>query len=482
MTDITLTDRIARELIELLFDDSTPSSRESLLFATNSTRLIDVFDRYCEDEITARIPEITVVLTDEGELTAKQRDACSDPRTISEQFLNPEINLQDEFDYILCSEQQFDIEALEGEKLKQFAANYMSLSPDSEPPKPAALYFEQVLRHLGPDGRGVLFTEPSFRDDADLTTFRNRHFCQIDHIERYDPAEHNSVKDPQAATLITHEDHDAGHSGYTFHPERFEAMLGQRVDSERPFEVAAIMSENPMGFAIDKTVSQTYIDLHYYDFDAALVYDDINEKDTLQGFVSRQQLRSTQSDRLGGRMQELSDETLIKPNAGLGEVIETLGSRRFVFVGVRSSVEGVVTRFDLNRLPVYLHLFDCLSELEIGLRNLIRENIPDWENQTDVYVRTRGSNEIHRDKLSTAQLSSLVEIVKETGNEFLIRRDITGYSVSLDDIVTLRNAVAHYNPIVHTMGGGSTLDSEIRSAVQLQKEYDFLNDCAEGLR
>lgn len=144
-------------------------------------------------------------------------------------------------------------------------------------------------------------------------------------------------------------------------------------------------------------------------------------------------------------------------------------------------MEGIVTRFDLNRLPMFLHLFDCFSELEIGLRNLIREEFPDWEERTDIYIGTRGSQELHRDRLSTAKLSTLVNIVTECDGEHLIRRDIAGYSVSLDDIVNLRNAVAHYNPIVHTMGGGSTLDSEVRNAAQLQKEYQFLNDCIAGL-
>ncbi len=130
---------------------------------------------------------------------------------------------------------------------------------------------------------------------------------------------------------------------------------------------------------------------------------------------------------------------------------------------------------------MFIHLFDYFSELEIGLRNLIREELPDWEKRTDIYIGTRSSRELHRDRLSMVKLSTLVNLVTEYDGEYLIRRDIAGYSVSLDDIVNLWNAVAYYNPIIHTMGGGSTLDSEVRNAVQLQKEYQFLNDCVAGL-
>jgi len=482
MTGIQIPAEIADDLIELLFEDGTPSSRDSMAIPTYRPQLIDALWRYCNQSVTAKPPEATIFVDRDDQVAPEHTELFSELTQVKGQFLNPEFDFDSKFDYILCIDEPINLANLEGEEFKHYAANYVSLSVDSEVPYPAALYFEQALRHLSTDGRAVLFTDPSFRSDGGLRTFRDQLYYQIDSIRRYDSEEMQGISTSRAATLITHENHDAGQIGYSYNPERFEAMLGQRVDNSRPFEVAAMMTEKPRGYGLDEPVSKTYINLHYLDFDAALVFEDPDQRSGLTGFISRQQLRSAPGDRLRHQATELSSEYLIDPDASLADLINRLGSHRFVFVGERNDVRGIVTRFDLNRLPMFLHLFDCFSELEIGLRSLIRKELSDWEEQSDVHVRRRGSLELHRDRLSMAKLSTLVKIVRECDIEQLVRRDIAGYRVTLDNVVNLRNAVAHYNPIVHTMGGGSTLDTEVRNAAQLQKEYQFLNDCIAGLR
>jgi len=57
-----------------------------------------------------------------------------------------------------------------------------------------------------------------------------------------------------------------------------------------------------------------------------------------------------------------------------------------------------VTRFDLNGLPVYLYLFDCFSEFEIDLRNLIREEIPILNDETSLYIQSQSDDFIYQDE------------------------------------------------------------------------------------
>ena len=128
-----------------------------------------------------------------------------------------------------------------------------------------------------------------------------------------------------------------------------------------------------------------------------------------------------------------------------------------------------------------MHLYDCLSEFEIGLRELIRREAPDWSQQIEFRLPTHYDSQLYVDKLADAKLSQLIEITSELGLEQEIRRDIDGYRVSLSDIDLLRGNIAHYNPIVHTMQDEETIDEPRRSAGQLAAEYRFLQDCIAGL-
>ena len=63
-----------------------------------------------------------------------------------------------------------------------------------------------------------------------------------------------------------------------------------------------------------------------------------------------------------------------------------------------------------------------------------------------------------------------------------MRRDIDVDERLLDTIRRLQNAIAHDNPIVHTMSDTPTLDERRRGAPQLAAEYSFLQDCLDGAR
>lgn len=144
-------------------------------------------------------------------------------------------------------------------------------------------------------------------------------------------------------------------------------------------------------------------------------------------------------------------------------------------------VVGIITRFDLNREPFYLHLFDCFSDFEIGLRKLIRREAPDWEDTSGVRIHAQREEQLFADRLACGTLGDLIDIVESEGLERSIRTDLTGYDTTLGDLRKLRGAVAHYNPIVHTMGGSPTADTVERGAAQLAREYRFLDACVEGL-
>lgn len=141
-------------------------------------------------------------------------------------------------------------------------------------------------------------------------------------------------------------------------------------------------------------------------------------------------------------------------------------------------IVGLVTRFDLNALPVYGHLYDRFSEFEIGVRELIRTHAPDWEDETNEHIPYRGKRNVVQDKLVCAELGTLLSLIEEFELESKLPTD---EFVNLGSLRNLRNDVAHYVPIVHTMSERSTFNETTRGAPQLAKEYQYLRDCVACL-
>lgn len=240
------------------------------------------------------------------------------------------------------------------------------------------------------------------------------------------------------------------------------------------------MTASPDGYSPDTPVSEAYLDLLYEDYDAAPVYRDPKSQTDPVGYVSRRDLRADKELKVNDVVRPLDDEILVDRNAPLSQAIETLGDQRFFLVGSPDKIQGIVTRFDLNRLPVFMYLYDRFSEVEIGFRRLLRQEAPDWEEQTVQNIPSTTPSEIRVGPLSDAKFSHLRRIIEELGLDTYIIRDISGYAASLEDIVQLRNDVAHYRPIIHTMRDDSGVD-DARSGTRLAAEYRLIEDCIRGL-
>lgn len=240
------------------------------------------------------------------------------------------------------------------------------------------------------------------------------------------------------------------------------------------------MTADPKAYSVEETPAGAYLDLLYRDFDAALVREPSTTGNEIRGFVSRGALRLNEAASLGAVVKPFGEGDLLGADDHVSKVIETLEMERFSFVGQPDDVRGIVTRFDLNGLPVYLHLYDCFSEFEVGLRQLIRREEPEWESQTDVPVYSGKSRELVTDKLTTAQLSELIDITDDLQSVSALE-PIRTTSIGLDHLRRLRNDVAHYNSIVHTMSDGDTLDDDERGAPQFAREYRTLQRCIDSL-
>ncbi|WP_227134786.1 CBS domain-containing protein [Halorubellus salinus] len=474
----TIPESIRADMITRLFGASTLIRYDSLLVPGYNPQL-GLLDSVTRESPGRGYPEITLVASDEVSIEQSGEDIG----TLSferDDFLDEEFSQPEPFDYILCHPPQMDWNRLPAEKREAYAANSSQITPTDSSVSSEVLYFEQALRWLANAGRAVFLTSPEFKIREHDADFRAMLFYHVEDIIEYTPEEYPSLDQRYIATVLSKEADEETALAFRYDPTESEAMLAQEISTDRPFTARALMTPDPDLYDPTTPIAEAYLDLVYNDYDAAPV-DSPNENAPPEGYISRAAIRTQDGGTAQDHLQSFSSEVLIDPDTGIREVIQRLTETRFIFVGSESDIRGIITRFDLNRLPVYLYLFDCFSEFEIGLRRLIRTTVPDWDTIQTVSIATRPEESVFSDRIACGKLGDLIDIVTEAGVEKEIRSDINGADITLNDIKNLRNHVAHYNPIIHTMSDSSTAEDVARGARQLDKELAFLHDCNAGL-
>jgi hypothetical protein len=470
---------VADAMVQRLFDDRHPSQIDDILYpGCGDGALVAAVHRYCEQHVAATPPSGVAVDidTDDAKAVSAQYDEV-EARTGD--YLHEEFVVKSKFDYILCDPPTRPWPDLSREQQRAYATNFGQLTVEDDAIDSHLLFVSQAIRDLNLGGRAVFVIPTSLLDSDAASTLREQHYYKIDAIDELDPESYDGLDVPRLITTVTDDAEEWESTVSTYEPAEHEADLNTSIaDIEDPFTAGALMTPDPTGFEIDETISQVYVELMAADFDAAPIYENTSVGTEIHGYVSREQLRTMSDATLETQIQQITPEISVESDTGIDEVISKLTNSRFVLVLSDDSVEGIITRFDLNRLPVYTHLYDSFSQFEIGLRDLLRTHNPDWNEQTDIRVPYRGQQNVVSDRLTCAELSTLVEIVHDVG---LNTKLPSASKVGLDELVYLRNAVAHYNPIVHTMTERPTHDDPERGAPQLATEYSYLHTCIDTL-
>ncbi len=470
-----LPDSVADLMVEQLFSGRHPTQIDDILYpGCGDGTLVAAVHRYCEQQ-TGYDPPTGVAVDTDTDATEAVSDQYDEIEPRAGDYLHEEFILDSQFDYILCDPPTRPWAEFSREQQSAYASNFGQLSIDDTAIDSHLLFVTQAIRDLNLSGRAVFATPPSLFDTAAAKTLREQHYYRIDGLTELTPESHDTLDTPRQITTLTNDDTDWESTVSTYRPSLHESALNTSIsDLNRPFTARAIMTSDPRGVGIENDISEVYVELMAADYDAAPVYDDPQSKTGLQGYVSREQLRTVTAATFDDQIQQFSSAVTTEPATGIGEILSRLSESRFVFVVTDESVDGIITRFDLNSLPVYTHLYDCFSQFEIGLRELVRSRAPDWESETDIRIPYRGQRNIVPDRLTCAELSTLIELVRELDLQTALPEQS---KVTLDDLVYLRNAIAHYNPIIHTMTEQSTHDEPRRGAPQLAAEYEHLHAC-----
>lgn len=484
-----LSEAVADRTVEALFDDAVVLRFDRLLLPwCRGVSLLEAVERYCAGR-SMTPPKTTVLSTDEavvdrlpegvdgdygGELDVRQAD-----------FLAEDVDLSGPFDYVLCDPPQFDWEALPAERRKEYAASLSQVRPDDTDITGEELYVERSLSFLRPSGRGAFLVSSHLKRIDEPAAARKRLVPLVNDILPVATVT-GARSDERLITIVTgpgEGEYDPDDRVNRPDPSAIESQLATTASEIAADRTAgAIMTpiEEMTLYAAEADAAAVYLDLLSEDYDASLVYEEGSRPGQLHGYVARPELRVEGDESIVDHTTPIPPDRCLEPSAGLDRLIPRLGEYRFAFVGSPTDPAGIVTRYDLNKLPVYHQLYDQFARFEIGLRRFVRDRAPDWDDRVSGHG-VHGARELVPDRLSTLQLSDLVDVVADLGLEDALVPTADSPRAELDDLVTLRNEVAHYNPIVHVMSSRPTAADPERGAPQLADEYELLSRCLESL-
>ena len=177
--------------------------------------------------------------------------------------------------------------------------------------------------------------------------------------------------------------------------------------------------------------------------------------------------------------EKLSEDHLIGADAGIIDFMTTADERQARLVVSSSEVAGLVTLSDLQRLPVRAAIFTQLTSLEIAMAQRIEAEWPDnpagWLNLLSRSKRRDVMKKVDRAKREDLFVSVIAFTLISDKATILREAKLvsgTGKQLELDfeEIVRLRNAVAHANNYAGTPEAARLTCRTIRTIRRIQRD------------
>lgn len=146
-------------------------------------------------------------------------------------------------------------------------------------------------------------------------------------------------------------------------------------------------------------------------------------------------------------------EDIIPADTPLIKAFRMLINRRRYFIEEHGKLAYIVTRTDLDKIPIRIGFFGLISILETHLKDLIRKYLPDWEESISEN-RLGQAKELYQWKLSRNEEIDLVQCLQfgDLGSIFSKKQrfkkfdpDLSrdGFTDMMNDLGKLRDALAH---------------------------------------
>lgn len=249
-----------------------------------------------------------------------------------------------------------------------------------------------------------------------------------------------------------------------------------------------LATPDPESLTRDTTVGDAVQWFNAKGYDVAPVM----ESEVPIGYTEYERLKRVSDDDLvGDHCDEITIDEILDSETAFPDLLVALYERKFYFLGGRNRLAGIITRADSNRTPTYMHLYAELSTLEQLFRRLIVEKAPDWKDQVRlndkkverIEERHKSAQQanIELDEIYYAQFSTQVKIVRSIKTCW----QACGFSsesdakLDLDDVINLRNDIAHSTPVLQNTRNGIMEDG--RTISKLEATYITIQECIEEL-
>lgn len=159
-------------------------------------------------------------------------------------------------------------------------------------------------------------------------------------------------------------------------------------------------------------------------------------------------------ERSTGKVRHLTDHEIISETTPILDVLELLIEYPQAFIKVKRKVTRIVSRADLDSVPLRIWLYGLISILEVELRNKIKSTIHEWRNSMsanrlvfaeDLYRKKLKRNE-EVDLLDCVQITDLSKIICSNWilfDDYSKMISSVDFKKRLDNLNKLRDELAH---------------------------------------
>lgn len=217
------------------------------------------------------------------------------------------------------------------------------------------------------------------------------------------------------------------------------------------------ISEPFVSFDADHSAAQVRRFMEKKDYDVVGV-----RKDGLvSGYARREDLSLEDGDKVGTHLVQFKPDEMLPEITPLLNVFEALHNSPKAFVLILGQVGGIVTKGDLQKIPVRMWLFGLISLIEMQFLRLIRDYYPDdsWKqkslispprlNNAEDQLKDRRKRNEAIDLADCLQFCDKRDIVLKSDDLCrLIGFDSTETCEQLKSLENLRNELAHSQDII----------------------------------
>jgi CBS domain-containing protein len=173
---------------------------------------------------------------------------------------------------------------------------------------------------------------------------------------------------------------------------------------------------------------------------------------------------------IGNHMQPLSEENLIGADAGILSFVRDADRHRLRLIVAGRDISGLVSLFDIQKLPARAALFAIVTQLEIVMTSAIRREFgraeswlerltPDLQSLLQAEIKKAHEDDSFVDSLLFTQLADKATIIRKNPNSPF---EPSTFKSEFFKIQELRNQLAHAKEYALTLQAASRVCETVR--------------------